>query len=877
MVLDPLLTSSYLQYKLDTNNVATWLARTAQLCGYPADLLNSYTPQSRDRNQAKPLEALGGSGGKGGGRLKGKARKAAKTAAAAQVATPPTTPSSSNRTSKASSPPRPPANTYILPLKEFISTAEYIAAHDKKREVQVSETFAVSLQRAIERRKSFGEQIALREQNRKENKPVTVRHNYFIGVLEHVRDVLKPLMPQSFKADANAADPEKLANQFEKLRVYEPSEEFLNAPDVTIPSAADKKTPTDRYEAEVPDIKEAYFVFHLLLSDLAKMRTVIEDTWQRYKVHIIDIATAALTTNTAVGIARRMVEDAMPVLEPHGGCEGMMHTLYGLQCEQAGEDPEFKGKPDDFFNMRMYDTCEAMLWPTFQILESFCASAFGKASMWQVKPGMFGTYNPRLHRDRMDNRSKAREDKALLMKALGDFTMLSNTTTEPMMFEDEIINGMREALHTTNRVPLWLTFAVQLYIDVHYVLRTEVSRGFDLHKMANIIKDSIQTTLDYHEGARPEGWPKSNEKAFKVVIDKANFVNGEDPVYAIKRQHTTAGGAGKPFDWLKSHPMFAGLYLFHLKALFQEVGIGFANAWGGIMYCGHFYNAMNYKTSPKVRWDDMDVLMMLQKDFFVGDTPKTPEDFLKRFALSMGVSASFFAKNKRANRGGKVTLSPRGPRGLQLLAPVSMMFRDRYCEPNGRRDLSTADLKTILEKGMWEVNEEESKEMNAAAAKKGDTGADFHVFARNEDPAATRKRLENKQCTPSKLLTALRDSVMAEWPEFTFNYMTMHRMCWIMLTSLHGFVKADLSKMFGPRYIENETQLPLMIGYIFGAAAAADQVNKTIRRKGEPFFAHSELFMTAGGTVAYFLEKDFFRKQTLNEIGLPVRFEEDED
>ena len=59
-MLNSLLTSSYLQYKSDTDTVASWLANTAIKCGYPADLLT--------KGKQKPQAS---------GRLKGKARKLA--------------------------------------------------------------------------------------------------------------------------------------------------------------------------------------------------------------------------------------------------------------------------------------------------------------------------------------------------------------------------------------------------------------------------------------------------------------------------------------------------------------------------------------------------------------------------------------------------------------------------------------------------------------------------------------------------------------------------------------------------------------------------------------------------------------------------------
>lgn len=150
------------------------------------------------------------------------------------------------------------------------------------------------------------------------------RHLYFIGVLEHVRDTLRPLMPESLKniePETKPADAEKLSNLFDKLGLFEPSEDFLNAPDAT-PSAPGEPPSAARYETErLQDFKEAFLLFQLLVQDMGKIRAVILETWSGYKMGMFDLVSASVTTNTAVDIARRMEEDTQPILDKHGGSE----------------------------------------------------------------------------------------------------------------------------------------------------------------------------------------------------------------------------------------------------------------------------------------------------------------------------------------------------------------------------------------------------------------------------------------------------------------------------------------------------------------------------------------------------------------------------
>jgi hypothetical protein len=76
-------------------------------------------------------------------------------------------------------------------------------------------------------------------------------------------------------------------------------------------------------------------------------------------------------------------------------------------------------------------------------------------------------------------------------------------------------------------------------------------------------------------------------------------------------------------------------------------------------------------------WSDMQLCFAIQgmDTFFVGDPPRTPKDYLKRFNFSIGASATKFVPKRR---GEKVVHSKRGPKGLKDLALVLSMFKDRF-------------------------------------------------------------------------------------------------------------------------------------------------------------------------------------------------------
>lgn len=134
MPLPPTLTSTYRQYKHDTEIVASWLAQTGLLVGCPDELLTS----ASSGTAGKPKPA-------GGGRLKGKDRKKAKSAAASPASAP-----------SASSPAPAPAPRYALAIKNFVPLAEAISSSEiGKDKVDIPPEFTAAIGRAISVRQAF--------------------------------------------------------------------------------------------------------------------------------------------------------------------------------------------------------------------------------------------------------------------------------------------------------------------------------------------------------------------------------------------------------------------------------------------------------------------------------------------------------------------------------------------------------------------------------------------------------------------------------------------------------------------------------------------------------------------------------------------------
>jgi hypothetical protein len=307
-MLPPSLVSVYQQYKEDTDAVASWLASTAKSRGYPAELLSGASSKDDGSEQSK--------------RLKGKARKQAKAAA--------------EQAKESSSRP-----DYIIAIKDFIPLAEFVAACQKPF-VSVPLSFANTLNRVISARSGF--RSKLDDVGDLPDVSADSKHSYFVGVLERVREVLTPRLSPASRDAATPQAPSpsdpvgEVGGRFAGLSVDEPSEKFLNAPDIErpVPVNNDKAT----YVAEpLQDLLEVLFAYTLLYEDLYKIRARIKWIWMSYHGGHMELVAAAIATNTACDLARNLMGDMAPMFKAHGGAMKAAHLFYVFQCILAGFVP----------------------------------------------------------------------------------------------------------------------------------------------------------------------------------------------------------------------------------------------------------------------------------------------------------------------------------------------------------------------------------------------------------------------------------------------------------------------------------------------------------------------------------------------------------
>lgn len=789
------LVSVYRQYKQDTDAVASWLASTAKACGYPKDLLSPVT---------NPTPSSG--------RLKGKARKEAKKAGNVSTA-------------------QPAAAKYIVALKDFVPLAEFIARSQEPL-VSVPVSFSTTIDRVIALRSGFGAQMS--ELGSAPSAASEEEHQHFVGILQAVRQALKPRMSTSTAPSTNLdlskdAD-ESLATGFNALELYEPSQEYLDAPDIERPG---KATGDDAlYETEpLTSLEDAVAAYFMLMNDLSRIRSTIKWIWGNYRDRLFDVAAAAVATDTAIDLARGIIEDVSLVCKDHGGTLDMIKTFYVLCCLRKGYTESqilsvvSAGRP--VFDKGTYDISTEAYIITAYSLKSF-TQLLHPRKLPLVKEGMFGIYDPCSDRNGKSAEEKLREDKILLTEQLTELmTVIRMVPGYPV--QDGFLRGMKE-VDKTHEVPLYVAFAAQTFLDIHHILRDEVSRGFkELMQQTKVMDHDLESHLEFHKTLKVDTWNLQNDLVLREMQRKLKWI-GSDPVWQEKTKQYNRDGnpvpeSMKPHRILQRSPVLAGLMLYHFRAAMYDIGITIANAWGSITYSAHLYHALEREKLLERRWIDMDVTRTLIRasNFYPGDPPTNPEEYFTKFCIQMGVSAAAFTNPNRRRQ--RVTVASRaGPRGIKPGIPVSSVFEDRYLHNSERIAWTAKNIDYIVSQSEYE--EEGSVEDGTFAMGQID---DPQALREKRARANRKKAVEGAAMSPNLLIRALVLALQAESLEFAFPYIFLHRWSWKLLRAVKETCDPLLRQIYTPAYMERENELPFVVGYILMANSGIDGREKDDR------------------------------------------------
>lgn len=785
-MLPPALTSTYKLYKQDTDYVATWLAQTAKAHGYPNAL-------SEAVDMAKTSSK----------RLKGKARKEAKDRGASR----------SMQTQK--------TQHYTLALQDFVPLAAFIA-NRANSVIHVPGLIMSMLDRVIEVRTRFGQQ--LKEYGTQTTAQENIKHQHFIQTLAKVRDTLKPCTRSSPSPSAAAKAPREGLNgvepSFGALSVSESPQNLLDALSIGNPkSMADDGAV---YEAEPQTSFEGAIVaYTMMMNDIQDIRSRIRWIWENYKKGLFTLSAAAVATDTAIDLARNIAEEVTPLFKNHNGIPGMIHSFFQYRCILEGyKENEIHLSEEENFNYDLYEIADEVYMNAFRILHGFTSTS-GQSDVPIYKDGTFGTYDPASDRSLKTGRQRFIEDQILLMEFFTELiTVVRCIPGYPV--KDGFLCGMGE-LNKTGAIPFYLIFAAQVFLDIHHILRSEAAVASEkvLYQVARMDSE-LGEHLKFHTNLKIDGWPASNDIIIRELRKSMKRING-DPVYqarikVLQRAGRPISSCAKPHHILRRSPVLSGLMLYHFQVQFRSAGISVTNAWGSTIYVAHLYNALHNEKLLKRQWHGMDVAQTLlrEESFYIGGRPRDKEGYLQEFCLRLGMDKALFKKPIQDQRRPISLGSGAETRMIKDGIPVSSEFRSRYLGNAERVDWTPELIDGIISLGEFEqVGSEEEGTLQ------------FISIPDAEELKRKRKQHHKKPTSagsmqPENLVRDLMLNMQNESLELQFPYLLLHRICWQLLQQVREHCDALLSKRYGSKYLERENQLPLLVGYILGAAVGMD-------------------------------------------------------
>ena len=750
-----------------------------------------------------------------------------------------------------------------LSLCQVLVLAKQIASSASN--IKVPAEIVKAAKRAISLRKECCEWYG---KNVEAESTSNVQHLHFVSVLEEVLQILgvsgtcasPPEQPSSSigkKLDVLHS----LGSRFSALDIEEINEQEASSSDNDLPGSKTKdKQNTSFVLCDNEDDEEAQnhfahavFAIQFLFYDLQKIRWYVAQTWQAYKENTLDIMTAAVTTNTAIETARDMISEfkqsdpiVIKLLKEYNKL-GDCFSLILVECvaKERGEESTPLLSASDPYNFNLADIVEASYLRAHKLITSVTQRLQLCPSFPSVPQAEIGRYDPNADWVHMDERQRFHEDGIILAQILTVFAQPKQLDVA-ILKVDEISRGLR-AWIDRRFLPLWLSFGVQLFLDINLILRDKIRKGYqDTRLNALRVRKTLSAYLSEKERVgRGPFWPDEMDSGIdRILRDIAKYVEPAGSK-AAHSQEVSGSEEGRYTFLLNWHPVLAGILTFNINLRTQELGLQLVNLYSSSTNLAYMYNFIKESDVATLNWPDIEKLIDIHGEnyVFLGARPRSLEDSINKLNLALGVSLQSVATRKeQRKRDKKPTSSEKGARTLQNSISLANVFMERYCQSKPI-SLSQAHIEQVLR---------EFSDKNDA--KYDDSG---------KQPRQKPKRHwdKNKQLSPLQLLTILRSYLIESEHKLIFDYFGLHHRCIDILLALRTKLDGHLTQYFGANYLEHDFMIACIVGFILSAAEAVDdalkKANPKNKRAGEREpYTSNYILLSAGKIMHDYLEKN---------------------
>lgn len=419
------------------------------------------------------------------------------------------------------------------------------------------------------------------------------------------------------------------------------------------------------------------------MKDLTDIRIFIRRTWREYKHSQITLNSAAITTNTAIDVMRRLNEAFLESFPAFAGHTSLIEYLY-----DAYIDPKAKAANiADDENFASYEGEGIRLsYKTF-----FCDHTASLVREFFVSGSL------PMYQEHMMHGKGVAQDEHILLQCLSHFNILDWRLNGPqgakrgseIVFDDQVLRPVR-TMRVEKRFPTWAVFACQIFVDTRRELGPHLDRGFeDLKKQGSWLLQTWNDCLETGKQNAINDYHKLNNQSIEQQIDRLKSVVEEDLVQEIidnnfskhpeKRAH---------YNWgrcflLRNHPLMCGL-IAHAQLVFGHVsGTRIAADQGPVRTAIHLTHAVALAGVIPVgrAWADLDYIVEKHGNayLFVGERPTRIVDCFRRMYLAFGSSASIFSMDKNKQVDNSDLKRERDPPSIQRLHR-RLLPMSRYAE-----------------------------------------------------------------------------------------------------------------------------------------------------------------------------------------------------
>jgi hypothetical protein len=700
-------------------------------------------------------------------------------------------------------------NQYKISIADFGLMANFLSL---QRNVSVPSYIWTSLSRAIRYRSTYGNYLQLqRDTKTSRNEEEDRNHLFFIDVLKNVQKALNRL-PKPAAPVVPMTQTTRMTTRFASLDVEQPETTKDDVEDSAPEPVQTEESPVLPKEDVLfqpweEDFEEALFQWRLFNVDVQRIRKQIGELWALYRAGHLSLAGVSTAHNIAIQVVRKLEQDIRPVFEKNGGYTELATTNFLWRYLERAADADFAARIVSLQAKMRRDLGQIFMWPTTEALvDGFDIAEEEMILAWEVwasgsssweRPGHYGSYNgawgiftPRDDRQAMTNLEKNNSDRAVasgvvldaqilaVCLALSNHMRLDELTTAieeivPWRMEENLSKHIRKDSPPCNdNITLRAVFATQLLLDSVHVLGTSIERpGRELRdKTARIFK-STKSLREFYQGP---GALASGTLPRPTMVERievlARFWQGEDLITRFRREQKPDASetpSEKVSNLLRHDAPFCGWWTHSLQTAYYSHSISVVNSLSLPLLCARLYFAFVQEgLVPKDSWPDMDAFTILHRDdLWVGTAPQSGQ-YYNNLMMTEGNSIVGLASNAR------VSLPRHRTERMKTVtarAPVSKTIFDTFGTP-GADGMSEEDLERLLThtKLRWY-----------------DGRAVRPCFHHGWDKAGNHKGDRNPTSpeTDNPFLR-LAQAVDAETLEQSFDYMTLNRVCWLVLRAL---------------------------------------------------------------------------------------------